>query len=208
MVCIAGAMVLTLYKGLLLAGADHTTDDKDRATRSNNTDGWAIGSLFLTAACTLWSGWFLLQARIGTSFPFKYSSTAIMSFFASIQSVILTLILERDSSKWIVKGKLDIFCILYAVRILFNLQHFCHYSPTLSNWLPIFRCKGDRRTRRVLRGDGLVCEEERSSVHISIYTSYPDFCRSVWFLFSPWPHIPWKVLSLPIISSNFSTSYI
>jgi len=40
-----------------------------------------------------------------------------MMFFGAIQSCALSLVIHRDLSLWIVKGKAEIFSTLYAVRI-------------------------------------------------------------------------------------------
>ncbi|KAL6128463.1 hypothetical protein ACLB2K_071818 [Fragaria x ananassa] len=64
----------------------------------------------------MWASWFLIQAKIGKSYPFQYSSTAILSFFGAIQSVILTLLTERsiNMSMWVLKGKLEILSVTYS----------------------------------------------------------------------------------------------
>lgn len=63
----------------------------------------------------MWSAWFLLQARISKDYPYQYSSTTIMSFFGAIQSAILSLIFSKNISKWIIKGGLDIFSVIFGV---------------------------------------------------------------------------------------------
>ncbi|GLT84875.1 hypothetical protein SLE2022_030850 [Rubroshorea leprosula] len=119
LICVVGAMILTLYKGLPLgspqSGATTAVTGQGNMTDSTKkTEKWTIGSLFLTASCILWSSWFLLQARIGKKYPCQYSSTAFMSFFGTIQSAILSLVMERDFSKWILKGKLEILTVTYT----------------------------------------------------------------------------------------------
>ncbi|KAK6162412.1 hypothetical protein DH2020_002253 [Rehmannia glutinosa] len=61
-----------------------------------------------------WSSWFLTQSKIGHNFPYQYSSTSIMSFFSAIQSVILCFITDRNTSKWILKGELQILSVIYG----------------------------------------------------------------------------------------------
>ncbi|KAL6128465.1 hypothetical protein ACLB2K_071820 [Fragaria x ananassa] len=77
---------------------------------------WALGSVLLAAGCLLWASWFLIQAKIGKSYPFQYSSTTILSFFGAIQSAILILLTERsiNMSMWVLKGKLEILSVTYA----------------------------------------------------------------------------------------------
>jgi len=116
-VCIGGALMLILYRGMPLFNqqeehiADTTTPSASKLKK------WIIGSLLLTAGCVLWSSWFLIQARISKKYPCQYSSTAILSFFAAIQSAILTLVIDRSKTKWILKGKLEILTVVYSVSI-------------------------------------------------------------------------------------------
>ncbi|XP_059316827.1 WAT1-related protein At3g30340-like [Lycium ferocissimum] len=108
--CLGGALTLTLYKGITLINPSaSSTIETDHNKRS-----WLLGSIFLFAGCFVWSAWFLLQARISKDYPYQYSSTAIMSFFGSIQSAILSFIINRDLSKWILKGGLEILSVIFG----------------------------------------------------------------------------------------------
>ncbi|KAL2573551.1 hypothetical protein AAZV13_17G133800 [Glycine max] len=117
-VCIGGALMLILYKGVPLINQqpEHIADKGTIRSSASKLKKWIIGSLLLTAGCFLWSSRFLIQASISKKYPCQYSSTAILSFFASIQSAILTLVIDRSNAKWILKGKLEIMTVVYAVR--------------------------------------------------------------------------------------------
>ncbi|RXI07558.1 hypothetical protein DVH24_005331 [Malus domestica] len=120
LICIGGAVSLILYKGMPLTN-QHSESTLQMQNHANTTtfssakksDRWAIGSVLLASGCLLWSSWFLIQAKIGKSYPFHYSSTAILSFFGAIQSAILCFITQRHivMSMWILKGKLEILSI-------------------------------------------------------------------------------------------------
>ncbi|CAI9274650.1 unnamed protein product [Lactuca saligna] len=126
-VCLGGGMLLTLYKGIPLFN-HHSHLQQQVTTDSIHTQSisrlssllttrkarWASGSLALVAGTVLWSSWFLVQSNIGKKYPLQYSSTAIMMFFGAIQSFALSLSVDRDLSSWILKGKLQVFSILYA----------------------------------------------------------------------------------------------
>ncbi|KAK1558627.1 hypothetical protein Q3G72_004743 [Acer saccharum] len=90
-------------------GTDHITTNQ-----STKPKKWAIGSIVLILAFTLWSSWFLMQARIGKRYPCQYSSTAMLSIFGAIQSAILCLITDRKLSSWVLKGKLDITTVIFS----------------------------------------------------------------------------------------------
>ncbi|XP_019161041.1 PREDICTED: WAT1-related protein At3g30340-like isoform X1 [Ipomoea nil] len=108
-ICIGGALVLTLYKGTPLT----KTTSKD-VEAEHDVKNWVIGSLFLYAGSLAWSSWYHIQDRVGREYPYQYSSTTIMSFLAAIQSAILCFIIERRTSIWKLKGALEISTILYT----------------------------------------------------------------------------------------------
>ncbi|KAF9600889.1 hypothetical protein IFM89_013796 [Coptis chinensis] len=82
------------------------TLDIKRATR-NGEDARCNGATF-------WSSWYLIQAKISKTFPCQYTSTTIMNFFGTLQSVLLSFIIHRgDISIWAPKGKNDILILLY-----------------------------------------------------------------------------------------------
>ncbi|CAL5207911.1 unnamed protein product [Lathyrus oleraceus] len=111
-VCIGGALILILYKGIpLINPQSHKVTTPASASSLKK---WIIGSIFLTASCVFWSSWFLIQEKVGKKYPYRYSSTAITSFFATIQSAILNLIIHRNNAKWILKGKLQIMTVVYS----------------------------------------------------------------------------------------------
>ncbi|KAG5381735.1 hypothetical protein IGI04_033205 [Brassica rapa subsp. trilocularis] len=115
MICICGALVLTLYKGGSL-----TPQNAQAETQTSNspttavTQKWAMGSVMLIISILIWSSWFIVQAKICRKYPYQYTSTAILSFFGVIQSALLSLISERSISMWVVKEKFQVLALLYS----------------------------------------------------------------------------------------------
>ncbi|CAN6568462.1 unnamed protein product [Malus baccata var. baccata] len=119
-ICIGGAVSLFLYKGMPLTNqhSESTLQMQNHAntlasSSAKKNERWVVGSAFLASGCLLWPSWFLVQAKIGKSYPFQYSSTAIMPFFSAIQSAILCFITRRHivMSMCILKGKLEILTV-------------------------------------------------------------------------------------------------
>ncbi|KAG4381161.1 hypothetical protein GLYMA_15G085300v4 [Glycine max] len=100
LVCIGGALMLTLYKA---------------STRT--TGKWTIGVIALALGTIFWSSWFILQSKISKRYPCQYSSTAIMSFFGAIQSAVICFFTDHNLSIWVLQGKIQIIAILYAGMI-------------------------------------------------------------------------------------------
>ncbi|KAG9455403.1 hypothetical protein H6P81_008307 [Aristolochia fimbriata] len=113
-VSVSGAMLLTLYKGVALSNTRSHSHSHSREVQQILRHRWTIGTIALVGACLSWSSWFLIQAKIGKSYPTPYSSTALMSLLSAIQSGILGLALDRSIGMWGLKGKLEILTVLYS----------------------------------------------------------------------------------------------
>ncbi|CAL5374143.1 WAT1-related protein At3g30340-like [Camellia sinensis] len=128
LVCLGGAMILTLYKGMPLFNHSHESlwqggagnidqvhDHVMVLSSGRRKERWTIGSMALMAGTLLWSSWFLIQSNIVKRYPCQYSSTAIMSFFAAIQSTVLAFsINRRNLSIWALNGKMEFLTVFYA----------------------------------------------------------------------------------------------
>ncbi|GMH21774.1 hypothetical protein Nepgr_023616 [Nepenthes gracilis] len=119
-VCIGGVLLLALYRGFPISKSVHSQESIYRSKEANmkasgkSTENYIMGSILFTSSAFLWSSWFVMQARIGKRYPCKYSSTATMSFFSAVQSAILCVAINDDVSIWLLKGKLQIFSVLFA----------------------------------------------------------------------------------------------
>ncbi|XWS48701.1 hypothetical protein CRYUN_Cryun13aG0098900 [Craigia yunnanensis] len=122
-ICVGGAQLLTLYKGMPLFKHPHsqamapTMANAIELSSSRRAERWTIGCLALIVGTLLWSSWFIIQSNVGKRYPCQYSSTEIMSFFGAIQSVILNLSTSRDLSMWVLKGEVEIITVRYAGMI-------------------------------------------------------------------------------------------
>lgn len=128
LVCVGGALLLTLYKGKALFHFSHHQSTASVAVHSGvklaskgTAERWTIGVIALILGTLFWSFWFILQSKISKRFPCQYSSTAIMSFFGAIQSAVICFFLDHNLSIWILRGKIQIPAILYAVSSLFQV---------------------------------------------------------------------------------------
>ncbi|KAK7400172.1 hypothetical protein VNO78_11372 [Psophocarpus tetragonolobus] len=123
LVCVGGALLLTLYKGKPLFDVSHyqsavsavaTRSAMDQASTARTTQKWTIGVIALIMGTLFWSFWFILQSKIGKRYPCQYSSTAIMTFFGAIQAAILGLSTGTNLSSWVLKDKIQIITVLYS----------------------------------------------------------------------------------------------
>lgn len=122
LVCIVGALMLTLFKGKGLFNFSHSESSLKLLASTRTQEKWTIGVIALILGTVFWSSWFILQSKISKRYPCQYSSTAIMSFFGAIQSAVICLFIDHNLSIWALRGKIQIIAILYAVSsISFSL---------------------------------------------------------------------------------------
>ncbi|XP_072995185.1 WAT1-related protein At3g30340-like [Typha latifolia] len=119
LVCLFGAMLLTLYQGVALTNTStHELQAQHQATSTPpadpSTKKWIFGSIALLAACFCWSLWFLIQSIIGKKYPALYSSTALIFFFSFLQAGTMSLATEQGISSWVLRSKVEIVTVLFA----------------------------------------------------------------------------------------------
>lgn len=124
--CVAGATVITLYKGPTIYGPGappvlHNTTPALVSLGDANGKNWTLGCLYLIGHCLSWSGWLVLQSPVLKKYPARLSVTSYTCFFGLIQFVVIALIFERDAQAWMFHSGGEVFTILYAVSAFASL---------------------------------------------------------------------------------------
>jgi drug/metabolite transporter (DMT)-like permease len=118
-VCVGGAMVMTLYKGPVLL----------KAVIGLGLDTWELGAMLLFASCFVWSGWITFQAPVVKKYPAQQSLTALMLIQGTVQSFLVALIFERKASDWKLKWDIQLLSIVYSgifcSAFAFFVQTYC-----------------------------------------------------------------------------------
>ncbi|CAN1828918.1 Putative transferase At1g60990, chloroplastic [Linum perenne] len=107
MIGVMGATVLTFYKGVgfkslstniqLLKPSHGDQNVQHQITGSHSFLGLLTG----LGSCISYALWLIMQSKIGKTYQCcHYSSTALMSMMASIQSVCFCMFVEKDWSQW------------------------------------------------------------------------------------------------------------
>ncbi|CAM0911600.1 unnamed protein product [Alopecurus aequalis] len=133
--CVAGASVITLYKGPTIFGPAGAGDDKGLqqvpflAAVAGEGKNWTLGCVYLIGHCLSWSGWLVLQAPVLKKYPARLSVTSYTCFFGVIQFLIIAAFFERDADAWVFHSGSEIFTILYAgfiaSGVAFAVQIWC-----------------------------------------------------------------------------------
>ncbi|CAK8530251.1 unnamed protein product [Lathyrus sativus] len=121
---ISGAMVLTFVKGIEInIGSFHLNllhhQNGDVSAHSPqattiSTSNTIFGSLCALASSISYALWLIIHAKMSEKYPTHYSSTALMSFWASLLSIVFALCFEREFSEWKLGWNIRLFTVAYA----------------------------------------------------------------------------------------------
>nr|CAB3483828.1 unnamed protein product [Digitaria exilis] len=130
--CVAGASVITLYKGPTIFGpSGGGGEDKHVQLIGGGGEmkNWTLGCVYLIGHCLSWSGWLVLQAPVLKKYPARLSVTSYTCFFGVIQFLIIAAFMERDADAWKFHSGSELFTILYAgfiaSGVAFAVQIWC-----------------------------------------------------------------------------------
>lgn len=132
-VCVGGAMLMTLYKGPIVpifGRPNHNHLASPSSSSSVNSDkDWTLGSLLLVAACLAWAAFFILQAAVLKRYSAQLSLTTLICFIGTLQSIVITLAIEHDPSVWALGWNMNLLTAVYsgvvASGIAYYVQGLC-----------------------------------------------------------------------------------
>ncbi|KAJ4847067.1 hypothetical protein Tsubulata_015753 [Turnera subulata] len=112
-VSIAGAFIVTYYKGIPLASFPSSSNSSSHPLLLQQSN-WVVGGLFLAADCVMASAFLIVQALILKKYPMELIVVFFYCFFVTILSTIVCLVIERDSTAWSVKPRIRLLAVLYS----------------------------------------------------------------------------------------------
>ncbi|OEL25437.1 Protein WALLS ARE THIN 1 [Dichanthelium oligosanthes] len=129
--CVAGASVITLFKGPAIFGPPAVTlavaAHQQPAAASGKS--WTLGCVYLMGHCLSWSGWLVLQAPVLKRYPARLSVTSYTCFFGLLQFLAIAAFVERDAAAWVLSSGSELLTILYAglvaSGVAFAVQTWC-----------------------------------------------------------------------------------
>ncbi|XP_072960013.1 WAT1-related protein At5g07050-like [Typha angustifolia] len=128
LVTVAGAMLMTLYKGPILemvwtkhmhlhqAGAPVApqTTDKD----------WFKGSICLIIATLAWASLFILQATTLKKYDAPLSLTTLICFVGTLQAIVVTFVMEHKPSVWSIGFDMNLLAAAYAGIVTSSIAYY------------------------------------------------------------------------------------
>jgi len=135
-VCVGGAMLMTLYKGPMvkMVWSHHqstTTSANGTSAAADAIDNkdWIIGSLLIIGATLAWSALFIVQAAVLKKYSAQLSLATLICFLGTIQATVLGLAVVRGPSQWALGWNINLLAAVYAgvvtSAIAYYVQGLC-----------------------------------------------------------------------------------
>ncbi|KAL3743789.1 hypothetical protein ACJRO7_018971 [Eucalyptus globulus] len=116
-----GYLIRSLLKKPLVSLHD-TGQASDVLT--HRKENWIKGSLLILISHIAWSAWLILQAVVYEAYPARLSLAALICFFASLQSLVLSLFFARNRSLWKLEVNVQLWTIIYCGVVISSLVYY------------------------------------------------------------------------------------
>ncbi|KAL4334751.1 hypothetical protein GQ457_07G019310 [Hibiscus cannabinus] len=129
MVTVAGAMLMTLYKGpiveLFWSKNIHPTQSDANSTTGNSDKDWVKGSILLILATLAWASLFVLQAKaLKTYKNHQLSLTSLVCFVGTLQAIVVTFAMEHKASAWQIGWDMNLLAAAYAGIVTSSISYY------------------------------------------------------------------------------------
>ncbi|PQM32900.1 WAT1-related protein [Prunus yedoensis var. nudiflora] len=126
-VSLAGAFVVTLYKGPPIVFANQSPSISLHQPLLNSTtptnSNWVLGGLLLTAEYILVPLWYIVQAQIMKEYPNELTVIFFYNVCVGVVAGVVALITEPNSSAWKLRPDVALVSILGYLGLLNNTVH-------------------------------------------------------------------------------------
>ncbi|XP_065867729.1 WAT1-related protein At5g07050-like [Euphorbia lathyris] len=127
-VTVAGAMLMTLYKGpivdLVWSKSSHSGQSNGSDATANDKD-WFKGSILLIFATLAWASLFVLQTKaLKTYKNHQLSLTTLVCFMGTIQAIAVTLAMEHKPNAWSIGWDMNLLAAAYAGIVTSSISYY------------------------------------------------------------------------------------
>ncbi|KAK6119184.1 hypothetical protein DH2020_047078 [Rehmannia glutinosa] len=128
-ITVAGAMLMTLYKGPLvdMVWSKHRQSSGHTGTTTPETSDrdWFIGCILLIIATLAWASLFILQkAALKTYSNHQLSLTSMVCLMGTIQAIAVTFVMEHNTSVWRIGWDMNLLAAAYAGIVTSSISYY------------------------------------------------------------------------------------
>ncbi|CAM0955522.1 unnamed protein product [Alopecurus aequalis] len=127
LVTVAGAMLMTLYKGraveMIWSVHTHLHEGTHQAAAAAAKD-WFKGSIFLIIATLAWASLFILQGPTLTRYDAPLTLTMLVCFVGTLQAIVVTLAMEHTTDVWKIGFDMNLLAAAYAGIVTSSIAYY------------------------------------------------------------------------------------
>ncbi|KAL8133529.1 WAT1-related protein At5g07050-like [Apium graveolens] len=127
-VTVAGAMLMTLYKGnvvnMFWSKYIHPSTYEPTTTAVDADKNWVTGSILLIIATFAWASFFILQNVTMRRYTAPMSLTCLVCFMGTLQSIVVTLVMEHKPDAWAIGFDMNLLAAAYAGIISSSVAYY------------------------------------------------------------------------------------
>ncbi|KAJ0040068.1 hypothetical protein Pint_28364 [Pistacia integerrima] len=114
LVSVAGASVITLYKGPIIYSPNPSSEKSDLLLGDTREKNWTLGCICLIGHCLFWSSWIVLQTPVLKKYPARLSVVSYSCCFSVMQFCAIAAYFERDPQAWHIHSGYELFSLFYS----------------------------------------------------------------------------------------------
>lgn len=125
-VTVAGAMLMTIYKGPVINffWSEHMHQPRSYAPTDATDKDWLKGSILLIIATFAWASFFILQAVTMKRYSAHLSLTSLVCFVGTLQSIAVTFVMEHKPSAWTIGWDMNLLAAAYAGIVSSSIAYY------------------------------------------------------------------------------------
>ncbi|GMP69218.1 hypothetical protein CsSME_00028558 [Camellia sinensis var. sinensis] len=140
-VCVGGAMLLSLYHGRTVIGRSSIhwkyAENIRKETSTNHPNNFILGPFLIIASTVSWAIWFIIQARMSEKYAAPYTTSTLICLMASIQCGIIGFCANHNISAWSLTPGIRAFSSIYG-GIVCTAGAFCLMSWCIQRKGPLY----------------------------------------------------------------------
>ncbi|VAH07374.1 unnamed protein product [Triticum turgidum subsp. durum] len=126
LVTVAGAMLMTLYKGraVEMIWSRHAHLPGPHQDAAAAAKDWFKGSIFLIIATLAWASLFILQGPTLTRYNAPLTLTTLICFVGTLQAIVVTLAMEHTTDVWKIGFDMNLLAAAYAGIVTSSIAYY------------------------------------------------------------------------------------
>ncbi|KAL7184394.1 hypothetical protein ACSBR2_026534 [Camellia fascicularis] len=132
-VCVGGAMLLSLYHGRTVMGGSSIhwkyAENMGKENSTNHANNFILGPILIIASTVSWAIWFSIQAKMSEKYAAPYTTLTLVCAMATVQCGIIGFCADHNISAWSLTPGIRAFSSIYGgivcTAAAFYLMSWC-----------------------------------------------------------------------------------